>query len=185
MSSQLAAVILKLAGWRTVFTPPPGSKSVVIVYPHTSNWDFPVGVLFRAKHRMTASWAGKDTLFRGPLKALFLWLGGVPINRREHTGMIDQLAEAFATRDSFCICITPEGTRSKSEYWKTGFYRLALAAGVPVGLGFIDYGNKRVGIERWIRLSGNEEDDLAIFREYYADKAGRYPEKSGTIRFRS
>ncbi len=99
--------------------------------------------------------------------------------------MIDQLAEAFATKDSFCICIAPEGTRSRTEHWKTGCYRLALTAGVPVGLCFIDYGGKRVGIDRWICLSGNEENDLAIFRTYYADKTGRDPEKSGVIRFRS
>ena len=184
MAGQLAAFILELLGWHTVYAPPPGPKSVVIVYRHTSNWDFPIGVLFRAKHRMTASWAGKDTLLRWPLKALFLRLGGVPINRREHTGMVDQLVTAFATHDKFCLYIAPEGTRSKSGHWKTGFYRLALTADVPVGLGFIDYGSKRVGIDRWIRLSGNEEEDLAIFRTYYADKTGRYPEKSGDIRFR-
>ncbi len=185
MAGQLAAFILGLLGWRTVYVPPPGPKSVVIVYPHTSNWDFPLGVLFRARYRMTASWAGKDTLFRWPLKALFLRLGGVPINRREHTGMVDQLVTVFATHDKFCLCIAPEGTRSKSGHWKTGFYRLAQTVGVPVGLGFIDYGSKRMGIDRWIRLSGNEENDLAMVRMFYADKAGRHPEKSGDIRFRS
>ena len=88
MAGQLAAFILGLLGWRTVYVPPPGPKSVVIVYPHTSNWDFPIGVLFRAKQRMTASWAGKDPLFRWPRKALVLRLGGVESNRREHKGII-------------------------------------------------------------------------------------------------
>ena len=99
--------------------------------------------------------------------------------------MVDQLVTAFATHDKFCLCIAPEGTRSKSGHWKTGFYRLAQTVGVPVGLGFIDYGSKRMGIDRWIRLSGNEENDLAMVRMFYADKAGRHPEKSGDIRFRS
>jgi len=132
--SRLAALNLRLIGWRTVFVPPPGPKSVVLVYPHTSNWDFPLGVLFKARHRMILNWAGKDSLFRWPLKGFFIWLGGVPISRRENTGMIRQLIDIFAQSVSFCICITPEGTRSKSEHWKTGFYQLALATGVPVGL---------------------------------------------------
>lgn len=184
MISRLAALILRLIGWRTVFVPPPGPKSVVLVYPHTSNWDFPLGVLFKARHRMILNWAGKDSLFRWPLKGFFIWLGGVPINRRESTGMIGQLIDVFAQSESFCICITPEGTRSKSEHWKSGFYQLALATGVPVGLGFIDYGNRRIGVERWISLSGTEETDLALFRAFYADKTGRYPEKAGDIRFK-
>ncbi|MBK7425330.1 MAG: 1-acyl-sn-glycerol-3-phosphate acyltransferase [Propionivibrio sp.] len=180
----MATLILRLIGWRTVFVPPPGPKSVVLVYPHTSNWDFPLGVLCKARHRMILNWAGKDSLFRWPLKGFFIWLGGVPINRRESTGMIRQLIDIFAQSESFCICITPEGTRSRSEHWKTGFYQLALATGVPVGLGFIDYGNRRIGVDRWINLSGSEETDLDLFRSYYADKTGRYPEKAGDIRFR-
>ena len=179
----LAALVLRLAGWRSVYAPPPGPKSVILVYPHTSNWDFPLGVLFSSSHRLNINWAGKDTLFRWPLRRLFLWLGGVPINRRERTGMIGQLAEAFAQNESFQICITPEGTRSKTDHWKTGFYRLAREVGVPVGLAFIDYGNKRIGVDRWVTLSGNEDADLQIFREYYADKTALYPEKAGDIRF--
>jgi len=181
---RIAAFILRLIGWRTVYTLPSGPKSVVIVYPHTSNWDFPIGMLFRIRHGVDLHWAGKDTLFRGPLRWLFGKLGGVPINRREPTGMIRQLVETYAQKESFSICIAPEGTRSKSDHWKTGFYRLALDTNVPLGLGFIDYHGKRAGIERWVTLSGDEEADLAMLRAYYADKTGLYPEKAGDIRFR-
>ena len=180
----LAALVLRLAGWRSIYVPPPGPKSVILVYPHTSNWDFPLGVMFTSIHRLNIGWAGKDTMFRWPLRRFFLWLGGVPINRREHTGMIDQLAQAFSQNESFHICITPEGTRSKTDHWKTGFYRLALQVGVPVGLGFIDYGNKRIGLDRWLTLSGNEDEDIHVLREYYADKTALYPEKAGEIRFK-
>ena len=183
MQGKLAALILRLIGWKTVFTPPPGPKSVVLVYPHTSNWDFPIGALWRAKHQLFINWAGKDTLFRWPLKSFFLWHGGVPINRRERTGMIEQLLNAFATRETFHMCFTPEGTRSKTDHWKSGFYRLALAAKVPVGLAFIDYGKKQVGVEHWITLCGDEEQDLDTLRAYYADKVGHHPEKAGDIRF--
>jgi len=180
----LAAFILRLIGWRTVYTVPPGPKAVVIVYPHTSNWDFPIGMLFKMRHGVDLHWAGKDTLFRGPMNVLFRCLGGVPINRREATGMIRQLTEAYALKESFSICIAPEGTRSKSDHWKTGFYRLALSTGLPLGLGFIDYGSKCAGIARWVTLSGDEAADLAMLRAYYADKKGLYPEKAGDIRFR-
>jgi 1-acyl-sn-glycerol-3-phosphate acyltransferase len=181
---QLAVIILRLIGWRTVYTLPPGPKSVVIVYPHTSNWDFPIGMLFKMRHGVDLHWAGKDTLFRGPLRWFFGKLGGVPINRREATGMTRQLAEAYARKENFSICIAPEGTRSKSDHWKTGFYRLALTTGLPLGLGFIDYGSKSAGIERWVTLSGNEVADLEMLRAYYADKTGLYPEKAGEIRFK-
>lgn len=185
MSSGLASFIFQLFGWRAVFLPPPGPKSVVLVYPHTSNWDFPLGVLFRAQYGLDFRWAGKDTLFRWPLKWLFLWLGGVPINRRVRTGAIAQLTETFANSESFHFCIAPEGTRSKTDHWKTGFYRLAMAAQVPVGLGYIDYGKRRLGIERWVTLTGNVADDLLMLGEYYADKQALYPEKAGEIRFES
>ena len=184
MASALATRLLRLFGWRTSFVAPPGPKSVVLVYPHTSNWDFPIGVLFRAECGIPFHWAGKDTLFRWPLRGLFLRLGGVPINRRERTGMIGQLVKAYDENDSFHLAITPEGTRGKTDHWKSGFYRLAIEAGVPVGLGYIDYGRKCVGIDRWITLSGDPDDDLARLRAYYADKTALYPEKAGDIRFK-
>ncbi len=184
MPGRLATLILRLIGWTSVYTPPPGPKAVVIVYPHTSNWDFPLGLLFRYRHGVFMHWAGKDSLFRWPLRSLFLRLGGIPINRRERTGMIAQLVAAFERNDSFQICITPEGTRSRTDCWKSGFYRLAIAAKVPVGLGMIDYGKKRLGVERWITLTGDEGADLALLRDYYADKAGLYPDKVGEIRFK-
>lgn len=184
MLGRLCSIVLRLIGWRTIFVPPPGPKSVVLVYPHTSNWDFPIGLLFRFRHGMAIHWAGKDTLFCWPLRGIFLRLGGVPINRRERTGMIGQLTDVFARAESFHLCITPEGTRARTDHWKSGFYRIALAADVPVGLGFFDYRTRTVGIERWITLSGNEEQDLALLRACYADKTARYPEKAGEIRFR-
>ena len=181
----LAALVLRLIGWQTVYVPAPGPQAVIVVYPHTSNWDFPLGLLFKAKHRVRMQWAGKDSLFRWPFKPLSLWLGGIPINRRQRTGMIAQLTDAFARNPNLYVCIAPEGTRARTDHWKTGFYRLARAARVPLGLAFIDYGSKRIGIERWIDLSGDEEADLAVLRAYYADKHGRYPEKAGEIRFKS
>ena len=181
----LAAWILRLAGWTSVYVPAPGPKAVIAFYPHTSNWDFPLGVLFRAKHRLQAHWAGKDTLFRGPLRPLFLAMGGIPINRRIATGVVSQLAAEFARNDEFSICIAPEGTRSKTEHWKSGFYRLALEAKVPVGLAFIDYPKKTIGIEHWIHLTGDEAADLEMIRAGYAGKTALFPDQVGEIRFKA
>lgn len=185
MLSRLAALLLRLFGWRTVYRPGPVPKGVIIVYPHTSNWDFAVGMLFRFFYRVPIRWAAKDSLFRWPIRGLLLRLGGVPINRRNPVGLIDQLADEFARNDSLFLCITPEGTRARTDHWKSGFYRLATKAAVPVGLGFIDFGRKEAGVERWITLSGEVEADLEVIRAYYADKQGYAPEKAGDIRFRS
>lgn len=184
MISRLAALLLRLAGWRSDYVPPPGPKAVVVFYPHTSNWDFPLGILFRARYGIDARWAGKDSLFRGPLRRVFLSMGGIPINRREPSGIVAALVDAFAQHDRLMICIAPEGTRSKTDHWKSGFYRLAQAAQVPVGLAYVDYRNKRIGLERWVELSGDAAADLALIAAGYADARGRYPDQAAPIRFK-
>jgi 1-acyl-sn-glycerol-3-phosphate acyltransferase len=185
MSQVIAGLILRLFGWRSVLTPAPGRKTVIIFYPHTSNWDFPLGVLFRAKHQLQVRWAGKDTLFRWPQRGLFIALGGIPINRRVATGVVSQLVAEFARNEDFSICLAPEGTRAKTAYLKSGFYRLAIEAGVPVGLAFVDYRRKRIGIEHWITLSGDEAADLQAIAAGYADKTALFPEMAGDIRFKA
>ncbi len=184
MLKALSKLLLGIIGWHTVFAAPPGPKWILLAYPHTSNWDFPLGMLFSAQHGVFVHWTGKDTLFRWPVGRLLRKLGGIAINRRQSNGMVAQLVETFRTQENFHLCITPEGTRKKTEHWKSGFYRLAMETGVPIGLGFFDYKNKRIGVEHWITLSGDEEQDLALLRSIYADKTGFHPEKAGEIRFR-
>jgi 1-acyl-sn-glycerol-3-phosphate acyltransferase len=181
--SRLCRSVLGLFGWRVVFVPPPGPKAVVIVYPHTSNWDFPIGILARAVIAIPIGFIGKDTLFRPPFGALFRWLGGIPVNRRESTGLVAALARQFASHDSLYLAIAPEGTRSKVDHLKSGFYRVALAANVPLGLAFIDYARREIGVDVWLDLVGREEEDLARIRAHYVGKRGRKPENEGEIRF--
>lgn len=182
--SRLCRALLGLFGWRVPLVPPPVPKAVVIFYPHTSNWDFPIGVLARAAVAIPIGFIGKDSLFRPPFGGLFRWLGGIPVNRRERTGFVAALAALFAQRDSLYLAIAPEGTRARGNHWKSGFYRVALAAGVPLGLAFIDYPRREVGILGWLALTGNEAEDLAQLRALYAGKRGRIAENAGDIRFK-
>jgi hypothetical protein len=129
------------------------------------------------------SWVGKDTLFRWPLGALFRALGGIPVDRSGRTGVIAQLSAELARRESLLLVIAPEGTRARTDHWRTGFYHLALSAGVPLGLGFIDFKRRRLGITEWVQLSGDPERDLARLRDFYADKTALRPEQAGEIRF--
>jgi len=182
--SRFCRALLRLAGWKVVLVRPPGPKAVVIVYPHTSNWDFIVGILARYAIAIPFRFVGKDTLFRWPFGGLFRRLGGIPVNRRQSTGFVGDLIEAFDKADSLYLAIAPEGTRRRIDHWKSGFYRVALAANVPLGLAFIDYSRREVGIEAWLSLSGNEAEDLAGIRAGYSNKRGKRPEMEGDIRFR-
>ena len=182
--SRFCRALLRLAGWKVVLVRPPGPKAVVIVYPHTSNWDFIVGILARYAIAIPFRFVGKDTLFRWPFGGLFRRLGGIPVNRRQSTGFVGGLIEAFDKADSLYLAIAPEGTRRRIDHWKSGFYRVALAANVPLGLAFIDYSRREVGIEAWLSLSGNEAEDLAGIRAGYSNKRGKRPEMEGDIRFR-
>ena len=183
LGAKVAAVLMRLAGWRLVYVPPPAPKSVIIVYPHTSNWDFPIGLAARSVAGIRCHFAAKDTLFRGPFGRWLARVGGISVNRREPTGFVGQLAREFERRGEFHVVFTPEGTRSRTEHWKSGFYRLALAAKVPLGLAFIDYGRREVGIGAWLDLTGDEQADLERIRAFYAGKRGRWPALAGPIRF--
>ncbi len=184
MARWLAAWIFRLVGWRAVLILPPGPKTVVVVYPHTSNWDFPLGMLFRFWCGIHFHWAGKDSLFHGPLGGVFVRLGGIPINRREPNGTIARLTEAFAAHETIHLCIAPEGTRARVEHWKSGFYHLARSVGVPVGLGFIDYRRKRVGVECWIELTGDKARDRARTRAYYVGISALRAENASPVRLK-
>jgi 1-acyl-sn-glycerol-3-phosphate acyltransferase len=176
--------LLGLFGWKTSLVWPPEPRGVIVVYPHTSNWDFPIGVLFRIGHRLKANWVGKQEMFRWPLRGWFLRIGGIPLDRKKTTGFIDTLLAEFRSRDWMWLAIAPEGTRSHTDHWKAGFYQLALAADVPIGLGYIDYATKTVGIDTYLRMTGDREADLARIRAFYASKRGRRPELAGEIRLR-
>lgn len=182
-AGSLARRLLAACGWRVVYQPPAVPKAIVVFYPHTSNWDFVIGILARAAIGLPIHWAGKDNLFRWPFCALLRSLGGIPVNRRERTGFVAQMATEFGRRDRFYLAIAPEGTRRFTPCWKSGFYRLALAAGVPLGMAFIDYPKREIGILGYLAPDGDEASDLAGIAAAYADRRGKYPDQQGRITF--
>jgi len=179
-----ARAALAIAGWRVEIATPPGPRCVIVVYPHTSNWDFLVGYLAKVAAGLPVHWAGKDTLFRWPVAGLLRRMGGIPVNRRERTGFVAQLAREMSSRTRMWLAIAPEGTRSYTDHWKSGFYRLAMDARVPVGLAYIDWRERVVGLETYLQLTGDVAADLERIRAAYAGKVGRRPEQASAIRFR-
>jgi len=176
--------VLRLFGWKTSLVWPPEPKGIIIVYPHTSNWDFPIGLAFRIGHDLPANWIGKAEMFPRPLRGLLKRLGGIPVDRGRATGFIDAMVQEFGRRDWMWVGIAPEGTRSRTDHLKAGFYKLALAADVPVGLGYIDYATRTVGIDTYVRFTGDEERDLEVLRRFYFAKRGHRPALAGDIRFK-
>jgi len=181
ISQRLARITLRLIGWRTHAIRPHTSRYVIIGAPHTSNWDFGLMLLLMAAEQLPIRFMGKDSLFRGPLGPVMRSLGGIPVNRREHTNLVDQLVAKFDEVDDLIVAITPEGTRSKVSHWKTGFYYIALEAKVPIAMAYLDYGNKIVGVGPNFMPSGDLKADFEIIREFYTGVVGKNPKKQGKI----
>lgn len=177
--------VLRCAGWRVVGTPPTVPRCVVVFAPHTSNWDFPLLLLARSALGLRASYLGKHTLFRPPFGWVFRLLGGIPVERHEAHHLVNQIASEFKTRPRLWLAMAPEGTRKKTDHWKSGFYRIALAAQVPVLLSYIDASRRECGLGPMVELSGDVNHDLIVFRDFYADKRGIHPALEGDIRFKT
>jgi 1-acyl-sn-glycerol-3-phosphate acyltransferase len=174
--------LMHLLGWKLLYKPLPGPHGIAVVYPHTSNWDFFIGLLGKWALGMPFRWLAKDSLFRGPMGAVMRYWGGVPVDRSAPMGATRELAERMLSEKWFWVAITPEGTRSHKPHWKSGFYHLALAAGVPVVLVALDYGRKQLRLTDYITLTGDQDADLARIAEVYADCTALYPDKAAPVK---
>jgi 1-acyl-sn-glycerol-3-phosphate acyltransferase len=181
MLKTLSRFILSLLGWQLETKLPKEKKFVIIGAFHTSNWDFPVGILGMWALGLKASWVGKHTLFRGPLGPLLKRMGGIPVDRTLHTGFIRRIAELYKSSQQMALTIAAEGTRSKTKHWKTGFYFIAVEAGVPIALGYLDWGKKKLGIGAMLYPTGDIERDFETIRDFYKHKTGLRPENQGPI----
>jgi 1-acyl-sn-glycerol-3-phosphate acyltransferase len=176
-----ARLILKLMGWKLLDLPQRPAKAVVIAYPHTSNWDFPITLLTLAALPFCARWVGKDTIFRGLWGPIMRALGGVAVNRRERTGFVERVANEFHHRENFHLIIATEGTRHLRPGWKSGFYRIALAAKVPVIMAVVDYRKHEAGLLASIELTGDEAADMARIATCYEGCMGYHHENASPI----
>ncbi|MES2105853.1 MAG: 1-acyl-sn-glycerol-3-phosphate acyltransferase [Pseudomonadota bacterium] len=172
-------------GWRVRFQSLPGPHGIVVVYPHTSNWDVLVGVLAKWAIGEPFRFVAKSSLFEGLTGAtigrLLRRLGGEPIERGASTGSISRLADKINASEWFWLAITPEGTRSYKPHWRSGFYHIALAAGVPVGCAYFDFAKKEVALVDYLELSGDPLADMEKIRAVYAGKQGLRPELASSI----
>lgn len=179
----LSRRLLALLGWTLVEPLERPAKAVLVGYPHTSNWDGVYALLVKLALGLDARWVGKDTLFRWPIGGIMRRLGGIPIDRSAPHGFVAQMAAEFASRPDFLLVIAPEGTRSLTKGWKSGFYRIALAAKVPVALAFVDYERREAGILTYLTLTGDPASDIATIAAHYEGRQGKHPELASPIRW--
>ena len=167
---------MALTGWRFEGTVPDVPKMVLIVAPHTSNWDFVVGLQAKLALRMACTFVGKHTLFRWPLGVFMRWLGGIPVNRKAAAGFVSEVVAALRAAAQMTVVIAPEGTRRRVEQWKSGFYRIAVEGGVPIlPVGF-DYPRRVVFFAPLFHPTGDYEKDLPLLRSHYRAEMGLRPE---------
>lgn len=175
--------VLSVYGWTIDGEAPPVPKAVVVSYPHTSNWDFPFALAICWSLDLDIFWLGKDSLFKGPKGWFFQRMGGIAVDRSQHTNLVDAIVATLEPMDRVLVLIPAEGTRKKAERLKTGFYWVAVKAEIPIVLGYLDYTKRTGGFPHVFTPSGDPEADLAILREVYAGVEGRFPEKQTEITF--
>jgi 1-acyl-sn-glycerol-3-phosphate acyltransferase len=181
---RLAQRVASRIGWRVEANLPVPEKCVIIGAHHTSGTDFLAMLLLATTLGIRFNWVAKDTLFWGPMGWVARSLGGIPVNRRQRTDFVARMAAMFQERQVLRLGIVPEGTRAKAPYWKTGFYYIALAANVPIVMGFADYGRKTVGLGPALIPTGDIQADIQVIREFYSNVTGRYPGQQNEIRIR-
>ena len=185
--SRVACAALRAAGWRVRGDGLPARQGVIVVYPHTSNWDFVWAMLAKWTIGLPLTFWGKATLFRIPLFGRWLrWLGGIPVVRDAPNGVVGQMAQRLREareRDDFMwLALSPEGTRELTPGWRSGFHQVALQAGVPVVLAYLDYPGREVGLDSAWRLSGDAQADMACFAQRLQGRTGKWPALAAPVR---
>lgn len=175
-SHWLGRTAYALTGWHFVGPFPNLPKFVLIVEPHTSNWDFFVGLGALFALGIDVSFLGKDSLFRPPLSPILRWLGGIPVDRSVHRDRVAEMVTAFREHDRLILVLAPEGTRKRVKEWRTGFYHVAAGANVPIVPVAFDYGKKAIIIFDTFYPTGNADKDIAAIRALFANVTPKHPE---------
>jgi 1-acyl-sn-glycerol-3-phosphate acyltransferase len=184
MKKRLARWLLHLTGWELVGARPECDRYVLIAAPHTSNWDFPLMLVFAAAFDIKVTWMAKHSLFYPPMGWIMRLMGGMPIIRHKNQNVVDAMVEAFDLQSHLVLVVPTEGTREKLEYWKSGFYHIARQAKVPIVPSFLDYGSKRGGFGPALAMTGNVQSDMQYFRDFYQGMKGKFPDKFGTVQLK-
>jgi len=188
LTTRFANGVLRLLGWRIEGTLPDVPKVIAIVYPHTSNWDFPLGLLCGMGTGAFARWHYgfmiKESYMRGAWGPFMRWLGGIPVDRSAASSIVSQTVTRLNSYEQFMIVVTPEGTRKQTRYWKSGYYRIACDTGLPIMPIAFDYGRKVLKIGPAYPATGNVEADLDLLRAFFAGVRGKHPEHATPIGFK-
>jgi 1-acyl-sn-glycerol-3-phosphate acyltransferase len=176
LGAAIGRFMIAVSGWRLEGEFPDIPKLVLIVAPHTSNWDFLTGLWAKLALRIGGRFVGKHTLFRGPFGVFLRWLGGVPVDRSAPAGFVGEAVRAMREAERMTLVITPEGTRKRVPKWKSGFYRVAVEAGVPILLVAFDYSRKAVVFGPLVTPTGDYERDLALIRSHLRPEMAKRPE---------
>lgn len=172
----LGRFMMGISGWRFEGTFPDIPKLVLIVAPHTSNWDFLTGLWAKLALRLGGRFVGKHTLFHGPQGVFMRWLGGLPVDRSAATGFVGETARLVRESDELILVIAPEGTRRLADKWKSGFYRIAVEAGVPILPTVFDYSRRVIGFAPLFEPTGDYEQDLTVLRSHYKREMALIPQ---------
>ncbi len=179
MYNALCRFLLKLFGWKIVGPYPENEKKFIIaVVPHTSSWDFPLGIIVRGALKKDIKFLGKSSLFKPPFGWFFRALGGYPVDRSKSSNLVDAVVDIFNSKERFVVAIAPEGTRKKVERLKTGFYYIALGAKIPILPVAFDFEHKTVWIKDLFYPEGDKEKDFEHIHQVFAGVKGKKPEKS-------
>jgi 1-acyl-sn-glycerol-3-phosphate acyltransferase len=176
----LCLAYLTLAGWKIRGDWPAAPKAVLIAAPHTSNWDAIYMLAAAGYFRITLQWMGKASLTQGPFGWLVKAVGCVPVDRSARHDMVSAMRDAFASRAKMLLAVPPEGTRSLTREWKTGFYYIACAAGVPIILTVLDYGTKTINVAGMFQPTGDYAADIPVIQQYYASAVGKHAARFAT-----
>ena len=171
----LALIFYRSIGWRTAGERPAHDKYVIIAAPHTSNWDFFFTVCLAFIYRLKPRMMMKAEWFFWPMGPLFRWLGAVPVDRTRANNVVAQSIASLHQSQKMVLVVPPAGTRRKVMYWKTGFYHIAKGAGVPIVLGYLDYGRKVGGFGPTVNPTGDIDADMIVIQHFYAGISGKYP----------
>ena len=181
----LGKTIIKLTGWRVAGGVPRSNRSMIIIAaPHTTNWDlfYLLGAAYSFK--LSIQWLMKDSVFFPIIGQIFSYLGGIPVDRSQRNNMVSNLAQKITESDGIALVIPPSGTRRYTDYWKSGFYRIALEANIPVVCGYLDYEKKEAGLGEAFNLTGNITEDMDRIRAFYQDIVGKHPDQKSRIRLK-